>query len=63
MKKIILFIVITLTLMLIPKAYAASTVEEISNINIPPLLSEKKYVCKELIFIAIDVLIIWIITQ
>ena len=30
--------------MLIPKAYAASTVEEISNINIPPLLSEKKYV-------------------
>ena len=44
MKKIILFIVITLTLMLIPKAYAASTVEEISNINIPPLLSEKKYV-------------------
>ena len=44
MKKLILFIVITLTLMLIPKAYAASTVEEISNINIPPLLSEKKYV-------------------
>ena len=30
--------------MLIPKAYAANTVEEISNINIPPLLSEKKYV-------------------
>ena len=53
MKKIILFIVITLTLMLIPKAYAASTLEEISNINIPPLLSEKN----------MYTLIIWIITQ
>ncbi len=44
MKKISILIIMILTLALIPKTYAASTVEEISNINIPPLLSGKKYV-------------------
>ena len=43
MRKIKLFIVVLFMFMLIPSVYAASTVEEVSNIKIPPLLSEKKF--------------------
>ena len=43
MKKIIFFVVVLFMFMLIPSVYAASTVEEVSNIKIPPLLSEKKF--------------------
>ena len=44
MKKTIILILTLFMVMVVPNVYAASTVKEVSDINITPLLSGKKYV-------------------